>query len=206
MIYCAANHASVWKLRRQGLPLGWCMSPGGYRSPVRGDESVPFVLDNGLFHAPASPPKPESARANVVELVARCRRLGHDGPCFGVVVPDVPYNGEASKAVSDEWLPVLRKVAGNIRCLIAVQDGMTYSDADGYDGVFVAGSTEWKEATMAYWCRHAKEDGKWAHVARVNSADRLLRSRDAGADSADGTCIGRGNKTQLKRLLDVLAQ
>lgn len=207
MIYCAANHAKVWRLRRDGWhQLGWCMSPDGYRSPIRGNEAVPFILDNGLFHQPGSEPKPASMRANIIELAARCVRLGHSHLCFGLVVPDVPYDGKASKAVSDEWLPVVRKVVPGIRALIAVQDGMCWDDVDGYDGVFVAGSTEWKEQTMDYWCGNARRDRLWAHVGRVNGPDRLLRCMSAGAHSADGTCFGRGDKTQLKKLMDALVQ
>lgn len=36
VIYLAANNAGCWRLRREGFPIGWIMSPDGMRRPCRG--------------------------------------------------------------------------------------------------------------------------------------------------------------------------
>lgn len=49
MIYLATNHASVPRYRASGLPIGWLLTPGGWRSR----RDIPFAIDNGMFYDPA---------------------------------------------------------------------------------------------------------------------------------------------------------
>jgi len=65
-------------------------------------------------------------------------------------------------------------------------------------GIFVGGSTEWKLATMAGWCRLAAEKNVWCHVGRVNSMQRIKTCQMAGATSFDGTNATRFSKNQPK--------
>jgi hypothetical protein len=205
VIYLAANHASVWRLREEGFPLGWIMSPAGLRRPVRGDVAMPWAMDNGLFRPFGSPAAPTYERVTVLGCLAKAMRDGWPTPMFAVV-PDVPYRGDVSADVSREWRSVMRIYFPSIPLALAVQDGMSAGALDGYDWCFVAGSTEWKEATMGYWCRESRKRGLRCHIARVNTVSRLRAAIDHGADSADGTCIGRGDHGQIKGLWDELVQ
>ena len=117
-----------------------------------------------------------------------------------VVLPDIVEGGRDSLDLSLRWLEVTLRVCP--RVLIAVQDGLTVSDLEGVlgprVGVFVGGSTAWKEATMRQWGETARARGAYLHVGRVNTLRRLDLCADAGADSFDGTCLlhdpGRAGK------------
>lgn len=62
--------------------------------------------------------------------------------------------------------------------------------------------TEWKVGTMAAAVTaEAKRRGKWVHMGRVNSEDRLTRAREMGCDSADGTYLAFGPDVNLPILL-----
>ncbi len=81
MIYLAANNSKVWKLRANGYPLGWCMSPDGWRHPSRNGQEMPYILDNGLFHPFDQPPKPESCIDKFIEMLGKAV-AGHHQPIF----------------------------------------------------------------------------------------------------------------------------
>lgn len=171
---------------------------------MRGPATLPFALDNGLYHRPELPPKGMKALPPFYAMLQRCVAGGWS-PLF-VVVPDVPYDGAATRLLSAKHARHLRAEFPPMRLALAAQDGMTPDDLDGYGAVFVAGSTDWKVRTLAEWVREAHARGMWAHVARVNTASRMRLCIDAGADSADGTCIGRGDRKQLAGLLSALVE
>lgn len=110
-----------------------------------------------------------------------------------VVAPDVVCGGMASLDLSVSWLPWVLERAN--RALIAVQDGMTADDlrdiVSDRVGVFVGGSTEWKEATIGMWGRLCTERGAWCHVGRVNSIRRIRICAASGVHSIDGTSATR---------------
>lgn len=175
-------------------------------------ERMPFALDNGLYHPPDAPPKGMAALPPFYAMLRRCRGAGFQ-PLF-VVVPDVPYDGEATRTLSRKHARhIAEDVSADWRLALAVQDGMTPDDLDEmrdgqrvYGAAFVAGSTEWKLCTMQQWCDEARARGMWAHVARVNTAHRVRLAQDAGADSVDGTGIFRGEKNQLAGVLRAIVQ
>ncbi len=105
-----------------------------------------------------------------------------------IAVPDIVMGGLESLALSLRWLPRLR---GHRLLLIPVQDGMVEDNLRahlGADvGLFVGGSTVWKEQTMSRWAALARECGAWCHVGRVNTNRRLAMVVECGADSCDGT-------------------
>lgn len=201
MLYLAGNHSTVWELRRRGLNMGWLMSPGCERRPIgRTGAIVPYAVDNGLFRPFGAPPAPETSRLGVYELLCKTVRLGWHPPLW-YVVPDVPYRGEESLRLSREHAPVLRRLFPRIPQAIAVQDGMRLEDAEGFEVVFVAGSTAWKEKTLPAWCEWAHRRGLVCHIARVNTARRIEMCLAAKADSADGTAIARGHRRALRAVI-----
>lgn len=205
MLYMAANNSRVWKYRASGYPMGWMISPaggGGWRNTVRGEVVMPYAIDNGMYHAPDKPPKGESALPPFYALLQRF--IQDDNQPVFVVSPDVPYDGAKTKLLSAKHYEIIRATGYTGRIAIAVQNGMTPDDLDGYEAVFVAGSTEWKWATASGWMDEARARGMWGHVARVNTIKRVRQCIDMGADSADGTGIWRGDRKQLGGVLEAL--
>lgn len=58
-------------------------------------------------------------------------------------------------------------------------------------GIFLGGSTDWKEETMQEWGNLARELGCPYHVGRVNTHRRMRMALKAGATSIDGSCATR---------------
>lgn len=137
-----------------------------------------FGLDNGAFGEGGFNPA-EFRRA-----------LGMIG-CMAdwIVLPDVVCGGLASLRLSLDWRAEVLAVGPP--ALLPVQDGMTPDDVRPHVGrrvgIFVGGSTDWKETTMGMWGALAREVGAWLHVGRVNTQRRMALAVAAGADSVDGT-------------------
>ena len=109
------------------------------------------------------------------------------------VLPDVVAGGLNSLDFSLAW----RERLGAPLCLplLAVQDGMAPVDIATLVGpelgVFVGGTTRFKEDTLPSWGKLARECGAHLHVGRVNSARRVALCAAAGANSIDGTSVTR---------------
>lgn len=120
-----------------------------------------------------------------------------------IVLPDIVAGGIASLELSLRYLNRCLSVAPLV--LIAVQDGMSEADLSplvgSSVGVFLGGSTKWKLETMWNWGRFCARRSVYYHVARVNSARRMLLAIAAGAESIDGTSVTMYAKT-IDRLDD----
>lgn len=167
-------------------------------------EGFPYAIDNGAWSAyVAGEPFDEPA------FLRAYGRLGH-GADF-VVLPDIVAGGGASLAFSLAWRARLDAVCPQ---MLAVQDGMTPAEVGPLVGqalgIFVGGTSEWKEATMALWGAVARERGAKLHVGRVNSRRRVALCAAAGADSFDGSSVSRyavtiGMLDSARRQPDLLA-
>lgn len=172
------------ELMRQG---GWGMLYTPYNTTWM--EGFEGVLDSGGWTAdqmgiPFDGPLFEKAIDKLGDRVA------------WVAAPDIVRGGLESLAFTMSWLPHL--VKRHRRILVVLQDGMQpkhliplvrrYGRAIG---LFLGGSTEWKEATMRMWGRFARRLGLYYHVGRVNTARRLQLANFACADSVDGTSASK---------------
>ena len=141
-----------------------------------------YAIDNGAWGAHQRGEQWSPAR-----WLPLIRAHGRDA--LWCVLPDIVCGGRDSLALSCWWLPRVWSLSP--RWLVAVQDGMQPEQlrriVGPRVGVFVGGSTEWKEASMPGWGRLCRERGAWLHVGRVNSARRIAMCARAGADSFDGT-------------------
>lgn len=146
-------------------------------------EGFRYALDNGAWTA-----FQQQQPFDVPAFERAVRELG-TGADF-VVVPDIVAGGLESLAFSLDWLPRLSGLR-----LLAVQDGMTEDDVAPHIGrsvgVFVGGSTPFKEHTMAGWAKLARSRGAYCHVGRVNTVRRIRQCADAGVDSFDGSSASR---------------
>jgi hypothetical protein len=143
-----------------------------------------YCLDNGAWSAfVAKEPFDEAAFLKAYALAP--------GADF-VVLPDIVAGGLRSLDFSLDWRDRLERVCLQ---LLAVQDGMETGDVRQFVGpdlgIFVGGTTEWKEATMAGWGKLGRECGAYMHVGRVNTIRRFNLCRAVGADSVDGSSASR---------------
>lgn len=130
--------------------------------------------------------------------------------CLFAVVPDRVGDHEATLARFHLHHEEIRELGYPVA--FVAQDGATAHTIpwDDIDALFVGGSTEFKLSEAAYYLAGlARRKGKWAHMGRVNTFQRLRRATAAGYDSVDGTCLAFGpdkNLPKLLRWLDYLSQ
>jgi len=142
----------------------------------------PYMLDNGAFGEGGF--QPDRFREAL-------RLIGSDADM--IVLPDIVCGGRRSLELSLDWMHRVLQVARHY-VLLPVQDGMEPQDVRRYldhpacqVGIFVGGSTEWKESTMRMWGDLAAEMAVWMHVGRVNTGRRMALAVAAGAHSVDGS-------------------
>lgn len=131
----------------------------------------------------------------------------HGEHCLFVVVPDMPFDADATIERWAEW----REQAAMLGRPLAfvTQDGMGVEDVPWgeADAVFVGGSTEWKTGhESGAIATEAKRRGRWVHMGRVNSLRRLQAAASMGCDSVDGTFLKYAPDTNWPRLLRWLDQ
>lgn len=153
-------------------------------------------------------------------------RLPGAGDCRFAVAPDVV--GDHAATYERGW-PMFRRIREIVPVAMCAQNGATPDDMPwGYiDAVFLAGVvecrrcdwvppvaelpliacpnshrlTEWKQSDMARAvAARGKAMGKWVHMGRVNTRNRLLAAQDMGCDSVDGTFLAFGPDINLERL------
>lgn len=144
-------------------------------SPATGlsSKGLRYALDNGAWSAFKNGTEfDEEAFRRAVALIGARADF--------VVAPDIVMGGMASLELSRRWLGWL--LDRTVVVLIAVQDGMRPPDVRQFlgprIGIFVGGSTEWKEQTMAMWGALARQCGAVCHVGRVNTRRRIALWRD----------------------------
>lgn len=123
--------------------------------------------------------------------------------CWFVVAPDVVADAAATLARSAPWLPIIRALGYPVA--FVAQDGLeSIADEipwDGFDVLFIGGSTEWKlGAHASRFIADAKARGKRTHMGRVNSNRRFQYAGLLGCDSADGTYITFGPDVNLSKV------
>jgi hypothetical protein len=136
-----------------------------------------YGLDNGCFSG---------------QLPRAWRRLvkqAHEVRPLWITLPDVVGDARRTLELFEHFE---REVVGLPKALV-LQDGIENLSIpwDRIDAVFVGGSTEFKySATARAAAVAARMLGKWVHVGRVNTADRV-RFWMGLADSIDGSGISR---------------
>ena len=193
--------------------MGWrlLLNPTDMRDP----EDLPYALDNGAWNAFQvwmDARKAEGLtedQAMALWLGGRWREGMLDLELFEaaletygaradwVVLPDIVAIGEESLALSTRWMN--RCLGTTNLVLIAVQDGMEPDHLAPFVGrsvgIFLGGSTGWKEKRMIQWGEFCAEKNCHYHVARVNTARRYRMATAAGATSTDGTSGTKFRKT-----------
>jgi len=160
-------------------PSAYSKNRPAFRWSQQQEPPMRYAIDNGAWAAYCNEVPWESGPwLQLLEEHA-------DGADF-VVLPDIVGGGEKSLELSVSWMGVV-----DCHVLIPVQDGMTEEMVEPLlserVGVFVGGTTEFKEGTLAQWASLAHRCGSWCHVGRVNSVRRINMCTNSGVDSIDGT-------------------
>ena len=200
MVYVGQTRSKSLLAQLVDLGFGECTQPKEH--PSRRD---PWFLDNAAFKAFNAG---ESFNTHAfVKTLRRVRMWAEKGestlPDF-VVVPDVV--GEASSLeFSRSWLDDCRDLG--VPCYLAVQNGMpiTAETVEGFDGVFVGGTLDWKLETGAAWVELAHSLGLPCHVGRVGTAARVRWAGEIGADSID-SCLPLWSQAKLDGFAAAVAE
>jgi hypothetical protein len=150
------------------------------------DEGFRYGLDNGAW---------ADYQAGVAFDEASFERLidRMGAQADWIVLPDIVAGGLDSLRLSTRWLNRCLSLCS--LALLPVQDGMTEADVSPCVGpsvgVFLGGSTPWKETTMRQWGEFCAARQLHYHVARVNTRRRFLLAAAASATSVDGSSATR---------------
>ncbi len=108
----------------------------------------------------------------------------HPHKPYLAVLPDIPAGGEASLALSVDWLERVPEFPW----YIAVQDGLTPDHleplVDNIAGIFLGGTSKYK-ATAKIWCEWAHARGLLFHYGRCGTLPKIAHAQWIGADSID---------------------
>ncbi|ANS02985.1 hypothetical protein [uncultured Mediterranean phage uvDeep-CGR0-AD1-C123] len=138
-----------------------------------------WAADNGCFARPDT-----YSDDGFLRWLDRLDRTG----CLFAVAPDVLADGAATLARATPVLPLIRNLG--YPAAFVGQDGQRGDRVpwDEIDALFIGGTTEWKLSGIAADLIHeAKQRGKWVHMGRVNSWQRIHAAACLGVDSVDGT-------------------
>ena len=167
---------------------------GQFRTPLTqyAAGEIPWVLDNGVYS--------EFKKEKFVRMQANAI---DDELCEWIVVPDVVGNADRTLqrflSWTDDYPLVLNKAA------YVAQDGQVSVLVPWEDIVclFIGGTDAFKDSQAALLlAMEAKRRGKWVHVGRLNTTERLV-SWYGIADSFDGTGVARFTWMRDKLIQDL---
>lgn len=117
--------------------------------------------------------------------------------CLFITAPDEYPSAVKSLERGLSFTPLIRDMGFPVA--VVAQDGAEKLDWpwDEFDCLFIGGERnfthpwrEWKVSPQAAeLAARARNVGKWVHMGRVSSGTRLLRAKQMGCGSADGTHI-----------------
>lgn len=183
-----AGQASVGPLIFVSGATRTAWTPGGRLYTPRSRNAItpsePWALDNGAFAGFDA-----ASFTRYVEHVAD--RRGWSG-CRFVALPDVVADWAATIRLSLGWIARVRQLGAPVA--IVAQDGVTVGGYPWHlvDAVFLGGSTAWKLGPVAAdLSAYGRALGKWVHMGRVNTRQRLRYAGELGCHSVDGTLFSR---------------
>lgn len=155
---------------------------------VRGEfppRRFPYFFDNGAYGDDKEGKPFQLDKWNNALFRLQVSKLPR--PDF-IICPDIVRGGTASLLFSRDHVFTLRHLAP---VYLAVQDGMSDSQITSamslYGGLFVGGSTQWKERNGERMVQLAHSLGKPAHIGRVGTPRKVFWAKRIGADSIDSS-------------------
>ncbi|QAV20136.1 hypothetical protein PC41400_21695 [Paenibacillus chitinolyticus] len=172
---------------------------GGLLTPRAGNLSyyttsgIPWAADNDCFNG-----------FDENRFMSMLDRMRGSNPTF-VTAPDIVGDAMGTLDMFLHWEPVIHSYG--LPIAFVLQDGQEKlcMPWGKLDAVFIGGSTDYKLGPEIRWLvREAKWRGKWVHMGRVNSLQRLSYARDIGCDSVDGTGYSRFPDANIPEALNFL--
>ena len=123
--------------------------------------------------------------------------------CLFVTLPDVVGNAVDTLRLWDLWYPMVSLP----RKAFVAQDGSEDVEPPWTQmtALFIGGTTDFKMSLAAgELIAEARHRGKWVHVGRVNSFQRLSHFHDLGVDSVDGSSMSMYPDTYIPRFMEHL--
>lgn len=173
--------------------IGTLLSFGGHE---RLHNHPVWAADNGCFVRPE-----KYSDDGFLRWLDRFDRTG----CLFAVAPDVLADGDSTLARATPVLPLIRDLG--YPAAFVGQDGQQANRVPWgeIDALFIGGTTKWKLSGIAADLVHeAKRRGKWVHMGRVNSWQRIHAAACLGVDSVDGTMLAFGPDKNTPILIDWL--
>lgn len=152
-----------------------------------------YGLDNGCFS--------KFDKKTWLRLVEDAKQ--NEYPKF-VCAPDIVGDARRTLELFDQFYDVIKPLP----VALVLQDGIGNFaiDWNRVDAVFVGGSDAFKISSEAInACKVAKMLGKWVHVGRVNTAQRINNWMGL-ADSIDGSGISRFDSRLEEVLFEILGE
>ena len=197
MIYLSGCTSPSYEQDLIDLGVGLLIQPGSYM-PSRAAAFGTWAADNGCY-----PPERPWSCAKWARMLGAIDDAFLPPPLF-CLVPDVPFDHTGTLKRFWHYFAIVE--AFGYRAAFAIQDGATVDTVPwgAFYVAFLAGSTEWKMGEQAYEIAlAARKRGKWVHMGRVNSWDRLDWASRIGCDSADGTFMRYGKPQEMVARLKV---
>lgn len=194
MILLVSGASATVKKYSDSHNIGRLLTPRTGNS-VDSIEGLPWAADNDCFN-----------RFDEHRFRLMLERIKGHRPLF-VTAPDVVGDAPATLDMFGQWEPIIH--AYGLPVAYVLQDGQEQLDMpwSRIDALFIGGSTEYKLGDKVRWLiREAKWRGKWVHMGRVNSNQRLSYARDIGCDSADGTGYSRFPDANLPAAMQLLKE
>lgn len=151
--------------------------------------SVPYILDNGAYSYDSFDDWKLDIGSSWLAMVDVIRTVPVER-CRFVNMIDRPGNWSRTLKLFDKYKTLLPNKS---RRMITLQDGAGIMTVPWKEigGVFVGGSTKWKQSSHARKItRYARDNGFWVHVGRVKTW-RRMDSWFGECDSIDGSGIAR---------------
>ena len=145
-------------------------------------DGVTWAADNGCYTA--------GDRFSPERWLAFLTQWRGHGRCLFAVLPDVPFDHDATLARSKPYVDAVRQLGYPVA--LAIQNGASVAHIpwETLDAVFIAGDKPFKTSTTAWEvCRAARRLRKHIHIARRNSRRAMQAAYDMGADTIDGTFL-----------------
>lgn len=183
---------SLAKIKRVAHPrLGRLLLPSTRgTAKATSDAGIQWAIDNGAYRG--------FEAQQFLHLVASSMQV--PGGTF-VAAPDYVGDAWGTARRFAIWGPLLKECG--LPVAYVLQDGLDVNRLpwDGFDAVFVGGSTEFKLGKVARTAvEQAKDRGLWVHMGRVNAwidgnqnlaAERIDYAYAIGCDSIDGSAFAR---------------
>ena len=162
--------------------LGHLLTPSnGNRIETLLETGLPWAADNAAFSG-----------FNEDRFRRMLDRIEGRAGCLFVAAPDVVADAKATLVLFNAWR---RQIASRgLPVALVAQDGLEALRMPWgrFDALFIGGSTEWKVGEHAETlCREAKARGKWVHMGRVNTRQRIRLAASWVCDSVDGSGFSR---------------